>query len=180
MEDRLKDYETVKTRKKKFYEKYKDGRIIVECIKADENMAMFKATLYKSIEDQRKEMPLSTGFAMEFKGQGGFANKHAWVENCEESAIGRATDNAGFATKCSQEEMKKVVVAEKSQEIKNNQDDIKKVTYDQLKRMYAIMKEHNWSHQKVKELSKNLFNINSSTELTQSMYDQLCDKIQNT
>lgn len=110
----LNDYETVKSRKKAFYEKYPDGRIIVECLKADANSALFKATLYKDKEEQTGGLALSTGFAMEFKGMGSFANKHAWVENCEESAVGRATDNAGFSTnnKCSREEILKVKAAQ--------------------------------------------------------------------
>lgn len=109
MKPNLEGYETVKSRKKKFYEKFPDGRIIVECLTADGNTALFKCTLYKNKEEQGMGTPLSTGHAQEFKGQGGFANKFSWTENCEESAVGRALDNAGFAgNSCSQEEMIKV------------------------------------------------------------------------
>lgn len=106
----IEDYEKVKERKKKFYAKFLDGRIIVEAVEINDKTAVFKVTLYKSAEDQAKGLALSTGYAQEFKGQGGFANKFSWCENCEESAVGRALDNAGFSgnNKCSQEEMKKV------------------------------------------------------------------------
>lgn len=107
--DALAGYETVKSRKKKFYDAFPDGRIIVECLKADDNTALFKCTLFKTREEQIAGTALSTGHAQEFKGQGGFANKFSWTENCEESAVGRALDNAGFAgNTCSLEEMVKV------------------------------------------------------------------------
>jgi hypothetical protein len=106
----LDNYETVKERKKKFKSDFPDGRIIVELIHGNEDNTIIKANIFKNLEEQEKNLPLSTGYAQEFKGQGGFANKYAWLENCEESAVGRALDNAGYAgnDKCSQEEMKKV------------------------------------------------------------------------
>lgn len=121
MKPNLEGYETVKSRKKKFYEKFPDGRIIVECLTADGNTALFKCTLYKNKEEQGVGAPLSTGHAQEFKGQGGFANKFSWTENCEESAVGRALDNAGFAgTTCSQEEMIKVERHEQDSQMQSN------------------------------------------------------------
>src|ERR1044072_1919738 len=88
----LSSYEMVKARKKRFYDKFPDGRIIAELIKGDENCAQFKATIFKNIEDQKNNLPFATGYAQEFKGQGGMANRFSWLENCEESAIGRALD----------------------------------------------------------------------------------------
>lgn len=50
----------------------------------------------------------STGHSLSMAG-GPHADKFAWVENCEESAIGRALDNLGYqGLSCSQEEMLKV------------------------------------------------------------------------
>ena len=123
----LQDYETVKVRKQKFYDKFPEGRIIVDCIEADDKHALFKCSVYRNVEEQKDDLPIATGYAMEFRGVGSFANKHAWVENCEESAVGRATDNAGFATnlKCSIEEIKKVQVAEASQD-ENNEKPVDK------------------------------------------------------
>lgn len=106
MAKELENYETVKTRKKQFYVDYPDGRIIAELIKGDEKEAQFKATVFKNIDDQRQGLAFSTGYAQEFKGTGGFANNTSWLENCEESAIGRALDNAGYNNlRCSKEEM---------------------------------------------------------------------------
>jgi hypothetical protein len=106
----LKNYEPVEPRKKRFYNAHKDGRIIVEAVRITLDEAVFKCSLYKNLEDQKIVMPLSTGYAQEFAGKGGMANKFAWCENCEQSAIGRALSNAGFSgsDKCSREEIIKV------------------------------------------------------------------------
>lgn len=110
------DYEPVKQRKKRFYEIYQDGRIVVESIRSSETEALMKASVYKNRDDQKEGLPFSTGYAQEFKGAGSFANKTSWQENCEESAIGRALDNAGFASNMgpSREEMQKVERAAQS------------------------------------------------------------------
>jgi hypothetical protein len=42
-------------------------------------------------------------------------NYTSWTENCEESAIGRALDNAGYASSPSREEMQKVERASAAQ-----------------------------------------------------------------
>lgn len=107
----LDDYEMVKERKKRFYEKYPDGRIIPLHIELNCEHAIFQCFVYKNSEDQKNQLPLSSGTAQEFKGVGSFANKVSWCENCEESAVGRALDNAGFSSnnRCSKEEMIKVV-----------------------------------------------------------------------
>lgn len=106
----LKNYETVKSRKKRIRDKYEDCRIISEAIHVDDKYAFFKATIYLTKQDQIDNTPFSTGFAREIAGSPG-ANKTSWCENCEESAIGRALDNAGYAgnDKCSREEMVKVL-----------------------------------------------------------------------
>ena len=111
------DYETVKSRKKRFYEKYPDGRILVELLHSEEIMehALFKASLYKDNNDNI----FATGYAHEIRDKEKLKNRYgkeyesvnytSWCENCEESAIGRALDNAGFSgnNKCSREEMQK-------------------------------------------------------------------------
>jgi hypothetical protein len=103
----LNDYELVKARKKRFYKDHVDGRIVVEAVEIKETHAVLKAYIYKNKEEQEKGLPWSTGHAFEQKGAGSFANKTSWTENCEESAVGRALDNAGYAgnDKCSQEEI---------------------------------------------------------------------------
>jgi hypothetical protein len=117
----LSQYETVKERKVKFYELNKDGRIIVENVTPNDQLtefSLFKATLFKNQEEQGMNLPWSTGYAMEIrdkelkKTQYGkeyeSVNFSSWTENCEESAVGRALDNAGFSNKkCSREEIEK-------------------------------------------------------------------------
>lgn len=56
----------------------------------------------------------STGHSLSIAG-GAKADKNAWVENCEESAVGRALDNLGYHSgSCSQEEIIKVKHTEQS------------------------------------------------------------------
>ena len=118
----LADYETVKERKAKFYQKFEDGRIIVEILNPDTVMshALYRASVYKTVADQFEKCPLATGTALEIRDmerrvsnmgeeyEG--VNYTSWSENAEESAVGRALDNAGFSgnKKPSREEMKKV------------------------------------------------------------------------
>ena len=108
MSDRnLDNYITVKERKHQFYINNPDGRIVVDLVSNTDDKCLFKAACYKTVNDQEKQMPLATGFAQEFKGVGGFANKTSWLENCEESAVGRCLDNAGLSVSktCSREEI---------------------------------------------------------------------------
>jgi hypothetical protein len=113
-------YETVKSRKEKFYKEHADGRIVVEMIDTDKCMdyALFKASVYLSQEDQLKSCPRGVGYALEVRdkvmpmGKNGAyesVNYTSWTENCEESAVGRALDNAGYSgnKKPSLEEMAK-------------------------------------------------------------------------
>ena len=132
------DYETVKSRKKRFYEDHPDGRIEVESISTDPNeYAYFKATVFVSREDQEKNCPKGTGYAHEIrdkelsqgkKGSYESVNYSSWNENCEESAIGRALDNAGYSgnLKCSREEM------EQAEKKNNSYNPMKKPDTDTL------------------------------------------------
>ena len=116
----LENYETVKERKKRFYADNEDGRIIVE--QQSDNIleyALFKVSIYKDKADQEKGLAWSTGYALEMRDKEKSistsgkeyesVNYTSWTENCEESAVGRALDNAGYSgnNKCSREEMEK-------------------------------------------------------------------------
>jgi hypothetical protein len=116
----LDDYENVKSRKLRFYAEHKDGRIIVELINSDlEEKAVFKASIYLNADEQAKGLARAVGYALEMRDKTKPLNKYgkeyesvnytSWTENCEESAVGRALDNAGFMSqpKCSKEEMEK-------------------------------------------------------------------------
>lgn len=122
----LEDYETVKERKARFYKDYPDGRIIVENLSTDPlTYAFFKTTIFKNAENQSNRLPWSTGHALEVremelkisnKGEDyAPVNFTSWHENAEESSVGRALDQAGYAGggKCSREEMERVEKVQK-------------------------------------------------------------------
>lgn len=114
----LKNYETVKSRKKRFHTDHEDGRIIVDLIETDYlTHVIIKTSVYKTAEDQREGLPWGTGYAHEIRdielkttGSGKqyeSINYASWLENCEESSVGRALDQCGYAGTCSREEMDK-------------------------------------------------------------------------
>ena len=109
----LDNYETVEDRLKKFWKDFPKGRIDsnVVHITDDGTCVTIRTEIYKDIQDTK---PVTTGIAQETKGQGGFANADAWMENCETSSIGRALANWNYqgSTKPrpSREEMSKVQV----------------------------------------------------------------------
>ena len=108
----LEDYETVEERLKKFWADYPNGRIYTEVVHiTDDGLTVTIRTLgYKDMEDVN---PVATGIAQETKGQGGFANADAWMENCETSSIGRMLANWMYQgsdkARPSREEMSKSV-----------------------------------------------------------------------
>jgi hypothetical protein len=107
----LENYETVEDRLKAYWSDNPEGRISTEVVHetADGTCVTIKAEIYIKNTD---EHPVATGIAQETKGQGGFANTDAWVENCETSAIGRALANWKYqgakAPRPSKQEMSKV------------------------------------------------------------------------
>ena len=177
----LNNYETVKMRKKRFYADYPDGRIIVEIQNTDVlEHALFKATIYKNGEDQKEGRPFSTGYAHEIRdkelkvsGQGKSyesVNFTSWVENCEESAIGRGLDNAGYAgnDKCSQEEMKKVQ-NKLDQKPKGNLEGILTVignakTFDELNQIRAQANTRSWNDDEVAKIDDQMIIVKGFIE----------------
>jgi hypothetical protein len=115
------EYETVKERKERFYKDHPEGRIDVKLINQDSplDFALFRAEIYLSPEDQEKGLYKATGYALEVRDKElsvsnsgkeyESVNYSSWTENCEESAVGRALDNAGYSgnKKPSREEMNK-------------------------------------------------------------------------
>ncbi len=112
-------YDTVKTRKDLFRKDHPDGRIVVELVHNGDNHTVFKSSVFLNDKDHCANIPFATGYAEEFKGVGGFANKECWFENCEESATGRALDNAGYHGNgsCSVEEMNKATKDKDASEV---------------------------------------------------------------
>ena len=106
------NYEMVEDRLKKFWADYPNGRIDTQVVHItdDGTCVTIKAEIFTGEEGE--VFPVTSGIAQETKGQGGFANEDAWVENCETSAIGRALANYKYQgsgkARPSVEEMSKV------------------------------------------------------------------------
>jgi hypothetical protein len=114
-------YETVKERKKRFYADHPEGAIVVDMVQSEniERYALHRASVYRTREDRIANIPAATGYAFELRdteisvsSEGKkyeSVNYSSWCENAEESAVGRALDNAGYAgnDKCSRDEMEK-------------------------------------------------------------------------
>ncbi len=107
----LESYVEVKDRIKAFWAKYPKGRILtailsLDGVEVEQRMVVIQAQLFGDLEDTR---PLTTGLAKEREGTFG-ANKTAFLENAETSAIGRALANLGFLAdlRPSREEMEAV------------------------------------------------------------------------
>ena len=119
----LDNYETVEDRLKVFWKDNPNARISTDIahITQEGTCVTIRAEIYKQEEDAT---PVSTGIAQETKGQGGFANTDAWVENCETSAIGRALANWKYQgskkPRPTQEEMKKVQQPKKKQVVQES------------------------------------------------------------
>ena len=133
----LDNYETVEDRLKKYWEDNPQGRICTDVVHItdDGTCVTIKAEIFVWQEDVGLYC-VATGIAQETKGQGGFANADAWMENCETSAIGRALANWKYqgSTKPrpSREEMSKVQVEKKP---------VKKTTKQEQAAMDKVVEE---------------------------------------
>ena len=136
----LDNYETVEDRLKKYWEDNPQGRISTDVVHItdDGSCVTIKAEIFVWHEDVGLYC-VATGIAQETKGQGGFANADAWMENCETSAIGRALANWKYqgSTKPrpSREEMSKVQVDKKpvKKPTKQEQENMNKVVDEMVK-----------------------------------------------
>jgi len=145
----LENYETVEDRLKQYWKDNPNGRIWTEVVHETEDgsCVTIRALVYINADDSN---PISTGIAQETKGQGGFANTDAWVENCETSAIGRALANWKYqgSTKPrpSKEEMSKVgnqkpdqLTPKKKEVVQESTKSHSSLTEPQLKEMVFSM-----------------------------------------
>jgi len=136
----LENYETVEERLKKFWNDYPNGRVETEVVHItdDGTCVTIKSAIYKDINDVH---PVATGIAQETKGQGGFANADAWMENCETSSLGRSLSNWMYQgankPRPSREEMSKSVKNEVQVEKKTTP----KLTKEELEKMEEVVKE---------------------------------------
>ena len=181
----LENYETVKERKKRFYKDHVDGRIMVEMINEDlMEKAVFKATIYLNADDQKNNLPKSTGYALEVRDTELSTSKYgkeyesvnysSWTENCEESAVGRALDNAGYAgTKtCSREEMEKVGRMNKTMKKYNKSNKATPMTDAQETLINKLIREDRIPDDKATKLSKAMAN----GEVSKAMASKIIDK----
>ena len=165
----LENYETVEERLKVFWKDNPNARINTEIahITEDGTCVTIRAEVFKQEEDAR---PVATGIAQETKGQGGFANADAWMENCETSAIGRALANWKYQgsnkPRPSAEEIAKITndSAEKfAEDIGAN----KKSIGDQLN---DILKEMIPNDKKMKEVKTKIYkDMVESTEVNEDV-----------
>jgi len=110
----LDNYETVEDRLKKYWQDNPNGTITTDVVHITDDGSCVTIKAY--IHDDKGNL-VATGIAQETKGQGGFANADAWMENCETSAIGRGLANWKYQgntkPRPSREEMSKVQVEKK-------------------------------------------------------------------
>lgn len=182
----LENYETVEERLKVFWKDNPEGRIFTEVVHEtdDGSCVTIRAFIYKNENDTN---PISTGIAQETKGQGGFANTDAWVENCETSAIGRALANWKYQgsnkPRPSAEEMSKVVKEDTPKT--PSKKEVAKITNDSAEKfaedigankksigdqLNDILKEMIPNDKKMKEVKTKIYNdMVSSTEVSEDV-----------
>lgn len=182
----LENYETVEERLKVFWKENPEGRIFTEVVHEtdDGSCVTIRAFIYK---DENDTNPISTGIAQETKGQGGFANTDAWVENCETSAIGRALANWKYQgsnkPRPSAEEMSKVVKEDTPKT--PSKKEVAKITNDSAEKfaedigankksvgdqLNDILKEMIPNDKKMKEVKTKVYNdMVESTEVSEDV-----------
>ena len=182
----LENYETVEERLKVFWKDNPNARINTEIahITEDGTCVTIRAEVFKQEDDAR---PVATGIAQETKGQGGFANADAWMENCETSAIGRALANWKYQgsnkPRPSAEEMSKVVKEDTPKT--PSKKEVAKITNDSAEKfaedigakkksvgdqLNDILKEMIPNDKKMKEVKTKVYNdMVSSTEVSEDV-----------
>ena len=174
----LDNYETVEDRLKKYWEDNPQGRICTDVVHItdDGTCVTIKAEIFVWQEDVGLYC-VATGIAQETKGQGGFANADAWMENCETSAIGRALANWKYQgsgkARPSQQEMSKVgnskdnvgkkETPKKKQVVQESTKSHSSLTEPQLKEMvFSMCNEDKDFARKCYETSMTRFKMNKS------------------
>ena len=103
----LDNYAPVADRLALFWADNPNGRIVTEIIVDDGTRIVFRAAVYRALEDDR---PVATGYAEEIRGSSN-VNRTSALENAETSAVGRCLSNWKYQASTerpSREEMTKV------------------------------------------------------------------------
>ena len=103
----LDNYAPVADRLVLFWADNPNGRIHTELVIDDGTRVMFRADIYRDIDDTK---PVTVGFAEEVRGSSN-VNRTSAIENCETSAVGRALATWKYqasSERPSREEMTKV------------------------------------------------------------------------
>jgi len=110
----LDNYEMVKDRLPLFYEKYPDGRVTTVVLHEDKDGATVQAFLWKNMDEQAHQTPLTTGIAHDKPTPSNPKN----IETAETSALGRALANLNMYIKnrARREEMEIVVASQEEEE----------------------------------------------------------------
>jgi hypothetical protein len=119
MDQRLANYVEVNERIMEFWSKYPNGRIHTEIVSWQDSVIVMKASVYKDIADT---LPAAVGHAYEREGSTP-VNRSSVLENCETSAVGRATAILGLSIKRSIASKEEVANAIKQQEEYNTEPD---------------------------------------------------------
>jgi hypothetical protein len=124
----IQDYVTVAERIEKFYERYRDGRIVTHIVEHDieRGFILMRAEGYRNSDDA---MPSATGHAFELRSEG-YVNRTSYIENCESSSVGRMLAIMGFEVRrgiSSREEMEKVARMTKQETVSMATKELNKI-----------------------------------------------------
>ena len=186
--NRLEGYETVKERKTKFYRDNPEGTVAVELMSPPEKapeFVMIRASVWRDASDMREGYrPDSQGISLSIAGGKG-ADRDAWTENAEESAVGRALDNLGYhGGTCSREEMEKAThhakqrKTTKQQTSKSNKTEEDNTDLDALRnKLLAVARGKKIPKDRLKEVIFDVTGTDNPKELSKNEITRVIEHV---